>query len=296
MESPLQTSCELRAIRTRCAAVLLAFGLSSQMVAQPVGAPQERLVPPTVLPVSPPMARAVLPEALAVAGRIVLPGEGEVGRAATAQKLPATAGQLIVIGFMGGNVSADNLVHREALVARELQQRFPLGLHAAVFANSDWKDALRTVLQLLDASGKGRPSENEKDAARIVIYGHSWGASETVTLARRLDQLGIPVLLTIQVDSVEKLNENDGSIPPNVREAVNFYQSEGLLHGRSSIAAMDPKQTTILGNYESSYRGHPVSCAGYPWFARAFMKPHIEIENDPLVWSRVEALIQTKVM
>jgi hypothetical protein len=26
------------------------------------------------------------------------------------------------------------------------------------------------------------------------------------------------------------------------------------------------------------------------------MKPHIEIENDPLVWSRVEALIQTKVM
>jgi hypothetical protein len=293
MENPLQTRCELRASRTRCATVFLALGLSSQMVAQPVVAPQERLVSPTVLP---PVARAVLPEALAVAGRIVLPGEGEVGRAATAQKLPALPGQLIVIGFMGGNVSAGNLVHREALVARELQQRFPLGLHAAVFANSDWKDALRTVLQLLDTSGKGRPSENEKDAARIVIYGHSWGASETVTLARRLDQLGIPVLLTIQVDSVEKLNENDGSIPPNVREAVNFYQSEGLLHGRSSIAAMDPKQTTILGNYESSYRGHPVSCAGYPWFARAFMKPHIEIENDPAVWSRVEALIQTKVM
>jgi hypothetical protein len=263
------------------------------MVAQPVGAPQEIPVSP---PVSPPGSHAILPEVLAVAGRIVLPGEGEVGRAAMAQKLPATPGQLIVIGFMGGNVSAGNMVHREALVARELQQRFPLDLHAAVFANSDWKDALRTVLQLLDASGKGRPNENEKDTARIVIYGHSWGASETVTLARRLDQLGIPVLLTIQVDSVEKLNENDGSIPPNVREAVNFYQSEGLLHGRSLIAAIDPKQTTILGNYESSYRGHPVSCAGYPWFARAFMKPHIEIENDPLVWSRVEALIQTKVM
>ena len=291
MENPLQTRCELRATRTRCAAVLLALGLSSQMVAQPVGAPQERLVSPTVLPVSPPVPRAVLPEALAVAGRIVLPGEGEVGRAATVQKLPALPGQLIVIGFMGGNISAGNMVHREALVARELQQRFPLGLHAAVFANSDWKDALRTVLQLLDASGKGRPSENEKDAARIVIYGHSWGASETVTLARRLDQLGIPVLLTIQIDSVEKLNENDGSIPPNVREAVNFYQTEGLLHGRSSIAAMDPKQTTILGNYESSYKGHPVSCAGYPWFARAFMKPHIEIENDPSVWGRVEELI-----
>jgi hypothetical protein len=117
-----------------------------------------------------------------------------------------------------------------------------------------------------------------------------------VTLARRLNQLGIPVLLTIQIDSVKKLNENDGSIPPNVREAVNFYESEGLLHGRSSIRAMDPKQTTILGNYEMSYREHPVSCAGYPWFARTFMKPHIEIENDPAVWERIVALIQTKVM
>jgi len=217
-------------------------------------------------------------------------------RSGVAQKLHSASGQLIVIGFMGGNVSGGNLVHREALVARDLQRLYPLDIHAAVYANSDWKSALRTVLEHLDAKGTGRPSEQEKNAARIVIYGHSWGASEAVTLARRLNQLGIPVLLTIQIDSVEKLNENDGSIPPNVREAVNFYESEGLLHGRSSIRAMDPKQTTILGNYEMSYREHPVSCAGYPWFARTFMKPHIEIENDPAVWERIVALIQTKVM
>lgn len=207
VENPLLTICEMRASRTRCAAVLLAYGLCCQVVAQPVGAPQEVLVPP-------PVARAVLPEALAVAGRMVLPGEGEVGRVATAQKLPALPGQLIVIGFMGGNVRADNLVHREALVAKELQQSYPLGLHAAVFANSDWKNALRTVLQLLDASGKGLPSADEKKAARIVIYGHSWGASETVTLARRLNQLGIPVLLTIQVDSVESLTRTMAAFRP----------------------------------------------------------------------------------
>jgi hypothetical protein len=205
------------------------------------------------------------------------------------------AGKLIVIGFMGGNVSAGNLIHREALVAKDLQQSEPLGLHAAVFSNHDGPNALRTVLQLLSTDGKGRLSAAEKSAARIVIYGHSWGASETVTLARRLNKLGIPVLLTIQVDSIGKLNEDDSSIPPNVHEAVNFYEREGLLHGRSAIAAMDPKQTTILGNFESSYKGHPISCAGYPWFARTFMKPHIEIENDPSVWTRIEALIRTKM-
>ena len=207
----------------------------------------------------------------------------------------ARAGPLIVIGFMGGNVHAGNLIHREALVARELEQHDPLRLHAAVFANHDGESALHTVLALLDTTGDGRLSPTEKSAARIVIYGHSWGASEAVTLARRLNQLRIPVLLTIQVDSIEKSNEDDRDIPPNVREAVNFYQTRGLVHGRKLIAAMDPGQTTILGNYESSYRERRVSCPDFPWYARMFMKPHIEIENDPTVWSRIEALIRTEM-
>ena len=63
-----------------------------------------------------------------------------------------------------------------------------------------------------------------------------------------------------------------------------------------AIAAMDPKQTTILGNYESSYREHKVSLDGFPWIARTFMRPHIEIENDPSVWTRVEALIRAKML
>ncbi|HEY2402779.1 MAG TPA: hypothetical protein VGI23_20665, partial [Steroidobacteraceae bacterium] len=208
------------------------------------------------------------------------------GRQLPAQ--PAAARPLIVIGFMGGKVRAENLVHREARVAQELQQRYPAALRATVFANHDWHKALATVLGLLDTNRDGHLSPDEKAAARIVIYGHSWGASETVTLARRLDELSIPVLLTVQVDSVAKSNEDDRDIPPNVRQAVNFYQSEGMLHGRGTITAMDPTQTIILGNFKSDYRGHHIDCADYPWFARAFMKPHIEIENDPTVWDRIE--------
>jgi len=215
--------------------------------------------------------------------------------AAAAQPVAQSPGKLIVIGFVGGNVHAGNLIHREVQIAQELQQNDPLRLHAAVFANHDWRNALASVLNLLDTSGHGQPSANEKSAARIVLYGHSWGASEAVTLARRLNDLRIPVLLTIQVDSIEKANEDDASIPPNVRQAVNFYQTRGLIHGRSLIAAMDPKQTTILGNFESSYRNHPIACPDYPWFARTFMHTHIEIENDPSVWNRIEALIRTQI-
>jgi pimeloyl-ACP methyl ester carboxylesterase len=198
---------------------------------------------------------------------------------------------LIVIGFMGGHVRADNLVHREARLARDLDRRYPNAVRAMTFANRDEVAAFRSVLNLLDTNKDGRLSGDEKSAARIVLFGHSWGASEAVNLAQELDRRGIPVLLTIQVDSVRKHGEQDGSIPANVREAINFYQTEGMLHGRRSIQAIDPKRTTILGSYESTYKITHVSCSGFPWFARAFMMPHIEIENDVAVWKQIEALI-----
>jgi hypothetical protein len=204
--------------------------------------------------------------------------------------------KLIVIGFMGGNVGAGNLVHREAQLVQTLQQSYPLVVNAAIFANRHGDTALKSILQLLDEDKDGQLSDDEKNAARIVIFGHSWGASETVWLSKRLNQLGVPVLLTVQVDSVQKRSQNDEEIPPNVQEAVNFYQSEGLLRGRNLIVAMDPERTKILGNRESSYRQNPVSCAGYPWYARAFMKRHIQIENDPVVWSTIEALIVAKIL
>ena len=204
--------------------------------------------------------------------------------------------KLIVIGFLGGNVSATNCIHREAQLIKTLQESYPNAVHAAAFANRNGNLALKTVLRFLGGDGASPPTDAEKSAARIVIYGHSWGASETVTLADRLNKLGIPVLLTIQVDSVQKHDQNDERIPPNVREAMNFYQSEGLLRGRSLIVAMDPNKTKILGNDESSYRQNPVSCAGFPWYARAFMKRHIQIENDPAVWNKIEALILGKIL
>jgi hypothetical protein len=203
--------------------------------------------------------------------------------------------RLIVIGFMGGRVRAGNLVHKEAMLASNLDRLYPNEVYATTFANRHEAEALQTVLHLLDVSKNGHLSPAEKSAARIVIYGHSWGGSETVNFARVLGRLGIPVLLTVQVDSVEKSGENDGTIPPNVRDAINFYQEDGLLHGRSSIQAANPRVTTIMGNYESTYKSHPVSCAGFSWYARAFMKPHIEIENDSAVWNRIEALIVTRL-
>lgn len=200
----------------------------------------------------------------------------------------------IVIGFVGGFVGHDNPIHAEVQLAKRLSSAS--GLQVRTFENHRGQLAHRKVLQLLDTDEDGKLSPEEKRNARIAIYGHSWGASETVALACALERDGIPVLLTVQVDSVRKSGEDDGRIPTNVSQAINFYQLDGLLHGRPEIHAADSSRTKILGNFQFSYKTKPVNCDGYPWFARVFMKPHIEIESDPALWERVEELIRSRVL
>jgi hypothetical protein len=164
-----------------------------------------------------------------------------------------------------------------------------------LFANHHGKNAHDSVLRLLDGDHDGALSREEKQNARIIIFGHSWGASETVELARQLEKDGIPVVLTIQVDSVSKFGQNDSLIPANVAQAVNFYQTDGVLHGEPAIRAADPSHTHILGNFRSDYKSKPLSCGQYPWWDRAFMRPHVQIECDPDVWGKVESLIRSNL-
>jgi hypothetical protein len=200
----------------------------------------------------------------------------------------------IVIGFVGGLVAHDNPIHREVQLAASLRNHAP-SVQVRTFENHRGEQAHQEVLRLLDTDHDGTVSAEERSSARIAIYGHSWGASEAVTLARTLERDHVPVMLTVQVDSVQKPGQNDAAIPGNVLQAVNFFQLDGLLHGRPRIHATDSSRTQILGNFQFAYRDKPVSCDGYPWFARTFMRPHIEIESDPAVWAQVESLIRSKL-
>jgi hypothetical protein len=202
---------------------------------------------------------------------------------------------VIVVGFVGGFVHHDDAAHEEVQLAARLRKDYASGVDVKIFANHLARQAHQEILRSLDADHDGALSAQEKLDARIVLYGHSWGASETVTMARTLQKDGVPVLLTIQVDSVSKPGEQDGLIPNNVAQAINFYQLDGLFHGRSQIVAADPSRTEILGNVQLNYRDKTVDTSRYPWYARMFMKPHIEIESDPSVWSRVESLIRSKL-
>jgi hypothetical protein len=201
----------------------------------------------------------------------------------------------IVIGFVGGFVRHDATAHSAVQVAAHLRRDYPSGVHVKVLENRRREKAHAEIVRLVDVDHDGTLSAEEKRNARIILYGHSWGASEAITLARELGREGIPVLLTVQVDSVAKRGENDKVIPANVAAAANFYQPNGFVHGQSRIRAADPSRTHIIGNFRFDYQTNPIHCKHYPWYDRLFMKSHIEIECDPKVWAQVESLIHSRL-
>jgi hypothetical protein len=217
-----------------------------------------------------------------------------VGGELDAKEMSAKA-PVIVIGFVGGFVRHDDSVHSGVQLAARIRDAYPSGVYVKVFENRRREQAHQEIRKILDTDHDGTLSDEEKRDARIVIYGMSWGGSEAVELARELEAEKVPVLLTIQVDSVAKRGQDDALIPANVAEAVNFYQPDGLLHGQPEIHAVDASRTRILGNYRYEYRSKSVQCENYPWYDHVFARQHTEIECDPVVWNRVESLIRSKL-
>jgi hypothetical protein len=200
-----------------------------------------------------------------------------------------------VIGFVGGFVSHNDFHHGPVQLAQRIRRTVPADTYVRVFENRHRKQAYDAVMALLDTNRDGVLSSEEKKAARIILFGHSWGASAAVILARELRRQAIPVLLTVQVDSIPKLWQNDAIVPDNVAEAVNFYQTQGILHGRRQIAAADPLRTEILGNYRTDYTRSPLQCPDYSWLYRHLAHGHMESECDPHLWSQVEALVRQRL-
>jgi hypothetical protein len=201
-----------------------------------------------------------------------------------------TPRNVVVVGFVGGFVSPNDTKHPEVQFAAYLHDRYPT-IHSVVYGNHHGRKALRQVMLLLDTDHDGTLSSTEKEQATVIIYGHSWGATETVEFAHELEHLGIPVALTIQIDTIAKPGHKTTEIPSNVATAINFYQTGGPLHGLPEIVAADPERTVILGNIRMTYDDRPINCDNYNWYSRTLNKPHHEIENDFRVWDEVASLI-----
>ena len=94
-----------------------------------------------------------------------------------------------------------------------------------------------------------------EDEPKVVLYGYSLGAPSALHLARQLEKDGIPIELTITVDSK---GFTRGTVPRNVKVAANFYESGFLfpIAGKRNVRPEDPQATDFLGNIRVEHVGH----------------------------------------
>lgn len=202
---------------------------------------------------------------------------------------PIAAEDTLIIGFHGGRDAWDNQkvgVGKMAVRLREL--KLP-GTHVQTVENTKRDLALRFVKVALDRNHDGKLDESERHSARIILYGESFGGAAVVKFARQLQEIDIPVLLTVQVDSVGR---NDEVIPSNVKAAANLYQRSGkVIRGPKAIRAQDPNRTEILGSFRYDYSDSTIDISDLPWHKTFLRRDHVRMDRDPRVWQRVEELI-----
>ena len=202
---------------------------------------------------------------------------------------PLGEGETLVVGFLGGRESWDNHKRGVRKLALKLRAMKLPGVHVETVRNTKRPVALALVRNAFDRNRDGRLDERERASARVIVYGQSFGGAAVVKFARELDALGVPILLTVQVDSVGR---GDALIPPNVARAANLFQRDGFtIRGEREIRAADPVRTTILGNYRFTYRGKKIDLSEVSWFKRLLQRAHTKMDHDPEVWALVEKTI-----
>lgn len=210
-----------------------------------------------------------------------LPGSGSMG--------PDDA---IVIGLLGGFErwnDGNRGVRKLVLKLRETP-----GVHAESLANRNRRIALKYILRALDTNHNRKLDMQEKKHATIVLFGQSLGGAEVVALARDLKNRGIPVRLTVQIDS---FGLRDSVIPPNVQAAANFYQRELLtFRGQDQIRPADPSKTKVVANVQFHYPPFlPSHSRPESWARRKFGGAHAKLEADPILWTQIEMLIRQTI-
>src|SRR6266542_2492001 len=149
------------------------------------------------------------------------------------------------------------------------------------------------IRRAFDRNRDGQLDAQERAGVRLILYGQSFGGAAVVKLARELERTGVPVLLTVQVDSVGR---GDGIIPANVARAANLFQRNGLfIRGEPKIRAQDPSSTTIIGNFDFDYRNKKIDISEVSWMKKLIRVAHVKMEFDPAVWALVEELIEKEI-
>jgi len=208
---------------------------------------------------------------------------------------PLEDDQTLILGFLGGRESWDDASRGVRQLAKKIDAMNISEVHIETLENRKRDLAMELIHNSFDRNQDGFLDERERTTVRLIMYGHSLGGAAVVKLSHNLKDLGIPILLTVQIDSVG-FTYDDHVIPSNVKRAANLYQLDGwLLVGEDEIVPQDPDETKIIANLKFDYKDKEVDMSGVPWERRLLSVPHSKMDADPEVWSTVEQLILSEI-
>jgi hypothetical protein len=208
---------------------------------------------------------------------------------------PIDENQTLILGFLGGRENWDDSSRGVRQLAMKIDSMNLPDVHIETLENRKRDLAIELIQNSFDSNRDGYLDERERNKARLIMFGHSLGGAAVVKLSHNLRDLGIPVLLTVQIDSVG-FTYDDHVIPSNVKSAANLYQLDGwLLVGEDEIVPEDSEKTKIIANLKFDYKNKEVDMSGVPWERRLLSVPHSKMDADPEVWSTVEQLILSEI-
>jgi len=206
---------------------------------------------------------------------------------------PLEENKILILGFLGGREPWNNPHRNVRKLALKLRAQYPDTIRVETVEDKKRYLSRELIRRAFDRNRDGQLDAQERANVRLILYGQSFGGAAVVKLARELERMGAPVLLTVQVDSVGR---GDRIIPANVARAANLFQRNGLfIHGEPEVRAQDPSRTVIIGNFEFDYRNKKIDLSEESRMKRLFRVAHTKMDFDPAVWSLVEELIVKEI-
>jgi pimeloyl-ACP methyl ester carboxylesterase len=176
---------------------------------------------------------------------------------------PLGPNEVLILGFNGGREPWNNDRYCVRRLALRLRSMNLSNVHVETVENKKRSLAIELITNAFDRNHDGKLDPEECASAKLILYGQSFGAAAVVKLARQLKKIGVPVLLTLQVDSI---GLDDAIIPSNVARAANLYQRNGwFIRGEPEIRAEEPTKTTIIGNFKYDYSRSKIDISKVSW-------------------------------
>lgn len=210
--------------------------------------------------------------------------------------IPLRGEQTLILGFLGGFERWDDESRGVRRLAIKIEGMKLPNVHIETLENRKGDLAIKFVQETFDRDQDGFLNDWERDSVRLILYGHSLGGAAVVEISQELKKMDVPILLTVQIDSVG-LVYDDHIIPSNVKRAGNLFQNDGwILQGEDQIEPENPDKTTIVANIRFDYRGKKVDMSSVSWQRKLFSLPHTKMDADPEVWATVEQMILSAIV